>query len=85
MTHHLDPAGLVGLARELWGAAPPVVIVSVGVSSLDVGDRLSPVVERAVPHAADAVVAIVEGAIVEGAIAGAVIAEAATAVADGHA
>ena len=60
LTHHLDPAGLVGLARELWGVAPPVVLVSVGVSSLELGDRLSPVVEGAVPRAADAVVAIVE-------------------------
>jgi hydrogenase maturation protease len=60
MTHHLDPAGLVGLARELWGSAPEVVLVSVGVSSLEVGDRLSPVVEGAVQHATDAVAAIVE-------------------------
>ena len=67
MTHHLDPAGLVGLAQELWGAAPPVVVVSVGVSSLEIGDRLSPVVEGAVPRAADAVAAIVEAAIVEAA------------------
>jgi hydrogenase maturation protease len=60
MTHHLDPAGLVGLARELWGAAPTVVIVSVGVLSLEVGDRLSPVVEGAVARAADTVARIVE-------------------------
>jgi hydrogenase maturation protease len=65
MTHHLDPAGLVGLARELWGAAPQVVLVSVGVSSLEVGDRLSPVVEGAVEVAADAVVAVVEAASAE--------------------
>src|SRR5450756_100499 len=38
LTHHLDSAGLVGLARELWAAAPLVVIVSVGVSSLEIGD-----------------------------------------------
>lgn len=60
MTHHVDPAGLAGLARELWGASPAVVVVSVGVASLDVGDRLSPVVEAAVPRAADAVVAVIE-------------------------
>ena len=60
MTHHLDPAGLVGLARELWGTAPPVVIVSVGVSSLELGDTLTPDVEKAIPRAADAVAAIIE-------------------------
>jgi hydrogenase maturation protease len=60
MSHHVDPAGIVGLARELWGVAPPVIVVSVGVSSLEVGERLTPFVEAAVPRAADAVAAIVE-------------------------
>ena len=60
MSHHVDPAGIVGLARELWGVAPSVVIVSVGIASLEVGDGLSPSVEAAVPRAADAVAAIVE-------------------------
>ena len=60
MTHHLDPAGLVGLARELWGTAPPVVLVSVGVSSLELGDTLTPDVKEAIPRAADAVAAIIE-------------------------
>jgi hydrogenase maturation protease len=67
LTHHLDPVGLVGLAQELWGAAPTVIVVSVGVSSLEIGDRLSPVVEGAVPRAADAVAAIIEAAIIEAA------------------
>ena len=59
-THHLDPSGLVGLARELFGTAPPVVVVSVGPASLEVGERLSPVVVAAVERAADAVVQAVE-------------------------
>ena len=59
MTHHLDPAGLVGLARELWGVAPPVVVVSVGAASLEVGEWLTPAVEASVPRAVDAVAAIV--------------------------
>lgn len=60
MTHHVDPAGLVGPARELWGAAPPVVVISVGVASLDVGERLSSAVEAAIPRVADAIVAVIE-------------------------
>ena len=60
MTHHLDPAGLVGLERELWGVAPPVVVVSVGIASLEAGERLTPTVEAAVPRAVDAVAAIIE-------------------------
>ena len=62
LTHHLDPAGLLGLARELWGTAPPVVIVGIGAASLEVGDRLSPVVEAAVGRAVDVVAAEVAGA-----------------------
>jgi hydrogenase maturation protease len=59
MSHHVDPAGIVDLARELWGTAPPVVIVSVGVASLEVGEGLTPAVRAAVPRAADVVAAIV--------------------------
>ncbi len=59
-THHLDPSGLVGLARELWGVAPSVMLVSVGPASLEVGEALSDTVAAAVPRAVDAVVAIVE-------------------------
>ena len=59
-THHLDPAGLAGLARELWGAAPPIVLVSIGPASLELGEELSPAVRDAVVRAADAVADIVE-------------------------
>jgi hydrogenase maturation protease len=58
-THHIEPAELVALARELWSASPPVFVVSVGVASLEVGDRLSPAVERALPAVVEAVVALV--------------------------
>jgi hydrogenase maturation protease len=58
-SHHLEPASVVALARELWGVAPPVFVVSVGAASLDTGDRLSPAVEAALPRAVDAVAAIV--------------------------
>jgi hydrogenase maturation protease len=57
-SHHIEPSALVSLARELWSASPPVFLVSVGAESLDVGDRLSPEVERAVPAVVEAVVAI---------------------------
>ncbi len=60
MTHHVDPAGIVGLAAELFGAAPPVVLVSVGAASLDLGVGLTPVVEAAVPRAVEAVMTAIE-------------------------
>jgi hydrogenase maturation protease len=59
-THHLDPSALVGLTRELWGAAPPVVIVSIGPASLEVGESLTDTVAPAVPRAVDLIAAIVE-------------------------
>jgi hydrogenase maturation protease len=59
-SHHVDPAGLVGLAQELWGTAPPVFTVCVGAVSMEVGDGFSPAVAAAIPGAVDAVVAIVE-------------------------
>ncbi len=59
-SHHVDPVGLVGLAYELWGAAPPVFTVCVGAASMEIGDGLSPAVAAAIPGAVDAVAAIVE-------------------------
>ena len=53
-SHHLDPPSLVALARELYGRAPDVFLVSVGVESVEMGDRLSPVLEAALPSVVDA-------------------------------
>jgi len=60
LTHHLDPAGLLALARELFGASPPLVMVGIGTASMELGEGLTPQVEAAVARAADAVVAVVE-------------------------
>ena len=58
-THHLEPAALVAMARDLWNATPDVFVVSVGAASLEVGDGLSSVVEGALPAVVDAVAEIV--------------------------
>jgi len=55
MTHHIDPSTIAELAGELYGSSPDLVVVRVGVASLDVGDRLTPEVEAAVPRIADTV------------------------------
>ena len=60
-SHHLDPESLVGLAVQLYGRAPAVYTVGVGVASLEAGDRLSPAVEAALPGIVEAVVAIIGG------------------------
>ena len=58
-SHRLSPAGLVALADALYGRAADVLLVSCGVDSFDAGDRLSPVVEAALPWMADAIVELV--------------------------
>jgi hydrogenase maturation protease len=58
-SHHLSPPSLIALAHELYGRAPDVFVVSCGVRSLEIGDRLSPVVEAALPRVVDAVAELV--------------------------
>jgi hydrogenase maturation protease len=61
-SHHLGPASLVALAGALYGRAPEVHVVSVGVGSLEVGEGLSPAVEAAVEGAIDAIGGLVRRA-----------------------
>jgi Ni,Fe-hydrogenase maturation factor len=58
-SHHVEPGDLVGLALELWGAAPPVFTVTVGVASMELDEHLSPSVEGVLPRVVDAIAAIV--------------------------
>ena len=58
-SHHLSPPSLVALAHELYGQAPDVFLVTAGVESLEVGDRLSPVVAAVLPAVVDAVTDLV--------------------------
>jgi hydrogenase maturation protease len=60
-SHHLTPAALLGLAGELYGATPETYLVSLGVASLEMEERLSAEVEAALPEAAEAVVALAGG------------------------
>jgi hydrogenase maturation protease len=58
-SHHLRPSVLVALAHELYGREPAACIVRCGVASLELGDRLSPVVEAAMATVIDAVVGLI--------------------------
>jgi Ni,Fe-hydrogenase maturation factor len=58
-SHRLEPADVLALARELWGASAPMFAVTVGVASTGLGEGLSPAVERALPAVVDAVVGVV--------------------------
>jgi hydrogenase maturation protease len=58
-SHHLGPPSLIALAHELYGRVPDVFLVSCGVNSLEIGDRLSVEVEAALPRVVDAVAELV--------------------------
>jgi hydrogenase maturation protease len=58
-SHHVDPEILVVLARQLYGRAPQVEVVSVGVSEMGLGEGLTPAVEAALPAVADLVARLV--------------------------
>jgi hydrogenase maturation protease len=58
-SHHVDPELLLALARELYGAAPEVVVVSVGVAEMGPGESLTPAVTAALPAVADTVAQLV--------------------------
>ena len=49
-THHFDPAGLLGYARDLYGRFPRAYLVAVTAVSLGYGEGLSETVEGALPE-----------------------------------
>jgi hydrogenase maturation protease len=49
LSHHLAPGHLLGLARALGEAAPQAIALSVTGADFDLGERLSPAVEAALP------------------------------------
>jgi hydrogenase maturation protease len=60
-SHHLDPETLAGLAETLYGAVPPMVLVSIAGGSFAEGDRLSAALERALPEVVEVVTGVVTG------------------------
>jgi len=65
-SHHLTPATLIALARELYGRAPDVFVVGCGVASVEMGDELSPEVRDALPRVVDAVAELVASQVARG-------------------
>jgi hydrogenase maturation protease len=60
-SHHLNPETLAGLAVALYGAAPPIVLVSVAAGSLAEGDGLSSALTQALPQVVEVVAGAVSG------------------------
>jgi len=61
-SHHIGPASLVALARELFGRAPEVHVISVAAGLMEVGEGLTPPVEAAVAGAIEAIAGLALGA-----------------------
>jgi hydrogenase maturation protease len=61
-SHHVDPGSLLALARALYGAAPPLHVVAIGIASTETRDELTEPVAAAVPWAVAAVLELLGGA-----------------------
>jgi Ni,Fe-hydrogenase maturation factor len=60
-SHHLTPETLAGLADALYGAVPPIVLVSVAAESFADGDSLSNALEQALPEVVEVVAGVATG------------------------
>jgi hydrogenase maturation protease len=58
-SHHLDPPSLLDLTGELYGRVPDALLISVGVESVLLGDRMSPMVQASLPGIVDAVAELI--------------------------
>ena len=60
LSHHVGPASLIALARELYGRAPSAVAVAAGMASDGAGEELSPAVAAVVPEAVERILQLVD-------------------------
>jgi hydrogenase maturation protease len=60
-SHHLTPETLAGLAGSLYGAVPPIVLVSVAAESFAESDRLSDPLRRALCEVVEVVAGVITG------------------------
>jgi len=66
LVHAADPAALLDLASKLYGRSPRAFLVTVGVSSLALGEHLSDAAAAALPKAIAAVRQVVSERLGEG-------------------
>jgi hydrogenase maturation protease len=59
LSHNVNPATLMALSHQLYGRAAEAYIVSCGVQSVELGDRLSSAGEAALPMVVEAVAELV--------------------------
>jgi hydrogenase maturation protease len=58
-THHVTPSSLLAAARELYGAAPPALLITITGASFEYGTELSAALCALLPQIADDVSAII--------------------------
>ena len=61
-SHHVDPASLLSLARDLYGRVPTGATVSVGTSSMEAGEGVTPLIAAVLPQVVETVVDLVRAA-----------------------
>ena len=54
MTHHASPAGLLQLARRVYGGSPKAWVIGMGGADFGLREGLTPAAERAVARALEA-------------------------------
>jgi Ni,Fe-hydrogenase maturation factor len=59
-SHHMTPEVLLGLAAELYGAAPETWVLSIGAANLELGDDLSVEVTTALDGACAKVIELLD-------------------------
>ena len=59
-THNVTPASLLSAARELYGAQPIGLLISIVGASFDYGAEFSPLIAQSLPAITDQVQAIIE-------------------------
>jgi hydrogenase maturation protease len=60
-THHFDPAGLLGYARDLYGRFPRAYLVTVTAVSLGYGEGLSPTIAVTLPALLQQIDMLIQG------------------------
>ena len=59
LIHQLDAGTLLDWSRKLYGRAPEAVLVGIGAESFDLGEGLSPAVQRAAQKALETIQGII--------------------------
>jgi Ni,Fe-hydrogenase maturation factor len=59
-SHHLDPEGLVRLVENLYGEAPPAVVLQIAAAKLEPSTFLSPEMSSALTEVVEVVFGVIE-------------------------